>query len=290
MGWMHDMLAYMSMDPVYRRYHHNQITFSLMYAYSERFILPFSHDEVVHLKKSMLSKMPGDWWQQFANLRALYGYMFGHPGKKLMFMGDEFGQWSEWNHDVGLDWYLTSHRMHAGLQQWVRDLNACYAREPALHERDDSPDGFEWIDCNDHEGNVVSFIRRAADPHDILLFACNFSAVPRYDYRVGAPREGVWTEILNSDATVYGGSGVGNFGSVETSPTPQHGRPWSLSLTLPPLAVVAFRAPRRPIDWSPDSKWLIARSVAGVLDLVEVETGRVLPLGYTASHRPAGLK
>jgi 1,4-alpha-glucan branching enzyme len=246
MGWMHDMLEYMSLDPVYRRYHHNQITFSLMYAYSERFVLPFSHDEVVHLKKAMVSKMPGDIWRMFANLRALYGYMFGHPGKKLMFMGDEFGQWREWNHDISLDWHLTNDAMHAGLQRWVRDLNVVYRREPALYERDDSPDGFEWIDCSDHEGNVVSFIRRAADANDILLFACNFSAVPRYGYGIGAPVGGVWEEILNSDATTYGGAGMGNFGAVETTPTPLHGRPHALSLTLPPLAVVAFRAPPRP--------------------------------------------
>jgi 1,4-alpha-glucan branching enzyme len=243
MGWMHDMLEYTALDPVYRRYHHNLITFSLMYAYSERFVLPFSHDEVVHLKQSMLSKMPGDAWKMFANLRALYGYMFGHPGKKLMFMGDEFGQWSEWNHDVSLDWHLTSHAMHAGLQQWVRDLNACYRAEPALYERDDSPEGFEWIDCSDHEGNVVSFVRRSADRSNVVLFACNFAAIPRYDYRIGAPASGAWTEILNSDAEVYGGSGVGNFGSVDALEAPSHGRPFSLSLTLPPLGIVAFRAP-----------------------------------------------
>jgi 1,4-alpha-glucan branching enzyme len=244
---MHDMLDYMQLDPIYRRYHHNRITFSLMYAFSERFLLPFSHDEVVHLKKSMLSKMPGDVWQRFANLRALYGYMFGHPGKMLMFMGDEFGQWGEWNHDSSLEWHLTANSMHAGLQRWVRDLNTTYRGEPALYERDDSPDGFEWIDCSDHEGNVVSFVRRGADPENVVLFACNFSAVPRHDYRVGAPMSGVWTEILNSDAAVYGGSGMGNFGAVETSEIPTHSRPWSLSLTLPPLAVVAFRAPQRII-------------------------------------------
>ena len=244
MGWMHDMLQYTALDPVYRRYHHNLITFSMMYAYSERFMLPFSHDEVVHLKKSMLSKMPGDAWQMFANLRALYGYMFGHPGKKLMFMGDEFGQWHEWNHDLQLDWHLTSNSMHAGLQQWVRDLNALYAREPALFERDDAPDGFEWMDCSDHEGNVVSFVRRAADPQDLVLFACNFSAVPRLDYRIGVPVSGTWAEILNSDGKEYGGSGMGNFGAVDTTPEPKHGRAQSLALTLPPLAVVAFRAPR----------------------------------------------
>jgi 1,4-alpha-glucan branching enzyme len=244
MGWMHDMLDYMELDPIYRRYHHNRITFSLMYAFSERFLLPFSHDEVVHLKKSMLSKMPGDVWQRFANLRALYGYMFGHPGKMLMFMGDEFGQWGEWNHDLSLEWHLTGNSMHAGLQRWVRDLNTTYRGEPALYERDDSPDGFEWIDCSDHEGNVVAFVRRGADPENVVLFACNFSAVPRHDYRLGVPASGAWDEILNSDATVYGGSGQGNFGVVQTSDTPSHGRPWSLSLTLPPLAVVALRAPR----------------------------------------------
>jgi 1,4-alpha-glucan branching enzyme len=216
-----------------------------MYAYSERFVLPFSHDEVVHLKKAMVSKMPGDAWKMFANLRALYGYMFGHPGKKLMFMGDEFGQWREWNHDISLDWHLTNDPLHAGLQRWVRDLNAVYRREPALYERDDAPDGFEWIDCSDHEGNVVSFVRRAADANDMLLFVCNFSAVPRYGYGIGAPVGGVWEEILNSDATTYGGAGVGNFGAVEASPNPLHGRPHSLSLTLPPLSVVAFRVPRR---------------------------------------------
>ena len=244
MGWMHDMLAYMAFDPVYRRYHHNQITFSLMYAYSERFVLPFSHDEVVHLKKAMLSKMPGDVWQKFANLRALYGYMFGHPGKKLMFMGDEFGQWREWNHDISLDWRLTNDPMHAGLQRWVRDLNTLYRHEPALYERDDAPEGFEWIDCSDHEGNVVSFIRRAADPDDVLLFVCNFSAVPRFHYEIGAPVSGEWLEVLNSDAQEYGGSGMGNFGAADTTPNPKHGRPYALTLTLPPLAVVAFRAPR----------------------------------------------
>jgi 1,4-alpha-glucan branching enzyme len=248
MGWMHDMLEYTHLDPVYRRYHHNQITFSMMYAYSERFVLPFSHDEVVHLKKSMLDKMPGDVWQKFANLRALYGYMFGHPGKKLMFMGDEFGQWREWNHDVSLDWELTGDAMHAGLQRWVRDLNAVYRAQPALYERDDSPDGFEWIDCSDHEGNVVSFVRRGADPVDVVLFACNFSAVPRIGYRIGAPVRGRWTEILNSDASDYGGSGVGNFGAAETIDEPTHGRQWSLSLTLPPLGVVAFRAPVQPVN------------------------------------------
>jgi 1,4-alpha-glucan branching enzyme len=243
MGWMHDMLAYMGLDPVFRRFHHDRITFSLMYAYSERFILPFSHDEVVHLKKAMLSKMPGDWWQQFANLRALYGYMVGHPGKKLLFMGDEFGQWREWNHDFSLDWHLAKEPMHAGLQRWVRDLNTTYRGEPALHERDDSPEGFQWIDCADPDRNIVSFVRRAANPERMLLFVCNFSPVPRHNYRVGAPRSGVWAEVLNSDATMYGGSGMGNLGAAETTPFQMHNQPHSLTITLPPLAVVAFRAP-----------------------------------------------
>jgi 1,4-alpha-glucan branching enzyme len=198
---------------------------------------------VVHLKKAMLSKMPGDWWQQFANLRALYGYMVGHPGKTLLFMGDEFGQWREWNHDFSLDWHLANEPMHAGLQRWVRDLNTTYRGEPALYERDDSPDGFQWIDCADPDRNIVSFVRRAAKPERMLLFVCNFSPVPRHHYRVGAPLPGVWTEVLNSDATLYGGSGMGNFGAAETTPFPMHNQPHSLTITLPPLSVVAFRAP-----------------------------------------------
>jgi 1,4-alpha-glucan branching enzyme len=247
MGWMHDMLAYMSQDPVHRSFHHNRITFSLFYAFSERYILPLSHDEVVHLKRSMLDKMPGDEWQKFASLRALYGYMFGHPGKQLLFMGDEFGQWREWDHDRSLDWHLLGQPRHAGLQRWVRDLNTLYRGEPSLWQRDGSPDGFEWIDCNDHERSLVSFVRRAADATDLLLFVCNFTPVPRQNYRVGAPVEGHWAEVLNSDATLYGGSGMGNFGGADTTPLPMHGRSWSLNVTLPPLSVVVFRAPR-PTD------------------------------------------
>jgi 1,4-alpha-glucan branching enzyme len=216
----------------------------MFYAFSERFVLPFSHDEVVHLKGSMIGKMPGDTWQKFANLRALYAYMFGHPGRPLMFMGDEFAQGREWNHDRSLDWHLLRDPLHAGLQRLVRDLNALYRTEPSLHQRDDSPEGFEWIDCNDHERSLVSFVRRAADPDDALLFVCNFTPVPREHYRLGATASGTWTEILNSDATIYGGSGMGNLGSVEASDQPMHGRPWSLTLTLPPLAVVVLRAPR----------------------------------------------
>ncbi len=247
MGWMHDMLEYMKLDPIHRRYHHNRITFSMFYAFSERFVLPFSHDEVVHMKGSLIGKMPGDLWQKFANLRALVGYMFGHPGRPLMFMGGEFAQWREWNHDRGLDWNLLEYPMHRGLRSWIRDCNMLYRGEPSLHELDDSPQGFEWIDCNDNERSLISFLRHARDPADTLLFVCNFTPVPREQYRLGASAPGTWTEILNSDATDYGGSGMGNLGSVEATNEPMHGRPWSLVLTLPPLSVIVLRAPR-PAD------------------------------------------
>jgi 1,4-alpha-glucan branching enzyme len=242
LGWMHDMLDYMAKDPVYRSYHHQLITFSLMYAFTENFVLPFSHDEVVHLKGSMLSRMPGDEWQKFANLRLLYGYMFGHPGKKLLFMGDEFGQWNEWNHDTSLDWHLLAGERHRGLQRWVRDLNSLYRGEPALHQRDHEPAGFEWVDCNDNARSVVSFLRRGGDG-PALLFACNFTPVPRHDYRLGVPSGGRWDEVLNSDATSYGGSGQGNFGGAEAAARPLHGRSYSLGITIPPLGIVGFREP-----------------------------------------------
>ena len=209
MGWMHDVLDYMSQDPIFRSYHHNQITFSLIYAFSENFILPLSHDEVVYGKGSMLGKMPGDDWQKFANLRLLYGFMFGHPGKKLLFMGDEFGQCSEWNHDSSLDWHLLRDPAHAGLLRWVRDLNTLYRGQPALYELESESAGFEWVDCNDFHRSVISFLRRASDPNDMLLVACNFTPVPRQNYRVGVPSGGAWKEILNSDAPLYGGSGAG---------------------------------------------------------------------------------
>ncbi len=244
MGWMHDMLDYMGREPVHRSHHHNSITFSMMYAFSENFVLPFSHDEVVHGKGSMISRMPGDRWQRFANLRALYGYMYGHPGKKLLFMGGEFGQWREWNHEASLDWHLLEEADHRGLQRWVRDLNTCYRAEPALHAVDFEPGGFEWVDCNDNQRSVVSFLRRGRQPGQVVLFVCNFTPVVREAYRVGIPTGGYWTEILNSDAPLYGGSGQGNFGGVDAAPAGAHGRPWSLSLSLPPLAVVAFRGPR----------------------------------------------
>ena len=241
MGWMHDVLNYTSQDPVFRTYHHNEITFSLVYAFAENFVLPFSHDEVVYGKGSMIRKMPGDDWQKFANLRLLYGFMFGHPGKKLLFMGDEFGQWSEWNHDASLEWNLLEHPSHAGLKRWVRDLNTLYRGEPLLHTMDFNSAGFEWVDCKDFQRSIISFLRRAQNPSDQLLFVCNFTPVVRQNYRVGVPLEGHWKEILNSDAPLYGGSGQGNFGGLSTVPLPIHGRPFSLNMTLPPLGIVIFR-------------------------------------------------
>jgi 1,4-alpha-glucan branching enzyme len=243
MGWMHDTLSYMAKDPIYRIYHHSQLTFSLMYAFSENFILPFSHDEVVYGKGSMIRKMPGDDWRKFANLRLLYGFMFGHPGKKLLFMGNDFGQWNEWNHDSSLDWHLLEQdARHKQLQRWVRDLNTLMRGEPALYELDSDPAGFEWIDCNDVARSVLSFLRRGNRPEDALLFVCNFTPVPHHNYRVGAPAGGFWKEVMNSDAPLYGGSGQGNMGGVEASPLSMHGRPWSLSVTAPPLGVVIFKA------------------------------------------------
>ena len=241
MGWMHDVLNYTSQDPVFRNYHHNEITFSLVYAFAENFVLPFSHDEVVYGKGSMIRKMPGDDWQKFANLRLLYGFMFGHPGKKLLFMGDEFGQWSEWNHDASLEWNLLEHPSHAGLKRWVRDLNTLYRGEPLLHTMDFNSAGFEWVDCKDFQRSIISFLRRGQNPSDQLLFVCNFTPVVRQNYRVGVPLEGHWKEILNSDAPLYGGSGQGNFGGLSTVPLPIHDRPFSLNMTLPPLGIVIFR-------------------------------------------------
>ena len=245
MGWMHDVLNYMSQDPVFRNYHHNEITFSLVYAFAENFVLPFSHDEVVYGKGSMIRKMPGDDWQKFANLRLLYGFMFGHPGKKLLFMGDEFGQLSEWNHDASLEWHLLEQPSHAGLKRWARDLNTLYRGELLLHTTDFNPAGFEWVDCKDFQRSIISFLRRGQNPNDQLLFVCNFTPVVRQNYRVGVPLEGYWKEILNSDAPLYGGSGHGNFGGLSTVPLPIHGRPFSLNMTLPPLGIVIFRPESR---------------------------------------------
>jgi 1,4-alpha-glucan branching enzyme len=240
LGWMHDTLAYMSHDPIERKNHHNQLTFRMLYAFSENFVLPLSHDEVVYGKRSLLEKMPGDAWQKFANLRLLFGYMFAQPGKKLMFMGDEFGQDREWNHDASLDWHLLDVPMNKGLKRWVRDLNTAYRGEPALHELDCHPDGFAWIDCNDVGQSVLCLLRNGRSG-DQVLFVCSFTPTPRHNYRVGVPRSGRWEEILNSDAPIYGGSGQGNIGEVKTAPIAWHGHPQSLNLTLPPLAMIAFR-------------------------------------------------
>jgi 1,4-alpha-glucan branching enzyme len=241
MGWMHDTLEYFSKDPIHRKYHHNSLTFRMLYAFHENFVLPLSHDEVVYGKRSLLGKMPGDDWQKFANLRLLFGYMFAQPGKKLLFMGGEFGQWREWVHDESLDWHLLEYAPHRGLQRWVEDLNRLYRNEAALHELDCQPAGFEWIDCNDAEGSVVSLIRRGKSADEVVLVVCNFTPVPRYDYRVGVVRGGFWRELLNSDATEYEGSGQGNKGGVESAPAACHGRPYSLNLTLPPLGIVFFK-------------------------------------------------
>ena len=241
MGWMHDTLQYMSVDPLFRKYHHNTLTFRMLYASQENFLLPLSHDEVVHGKGSLISKMPGDYWQKFANLRLLLGYMYGQPGKKLLFMGGEFGQWSEWYHEASLDWHLLAYPMHGALQRWVKDLNRFYNQEPALYTQDFTPAGFEWIDCNDMEQSVITFLRKGLDPGDLMLVVCNFTPVPRHNYRVGVPLSGFWREVLNSDAHDYGGSGHGNLGGAETTPTPWHGRLHSLSLTLPPLGALFFR-------------------------------------------------
>jgi len=241
MGWMHDVLDYLSQDPVLRSYQHNKITFSLVYAFTENFVLPFSHDEVVYGKGSMLRKMPGDEWQKFANLRLLYGFMFGHPGKKLLFMGNEFGQWSEWNHDASLEWHLLGEPLHARLRHWLGDLNALYRSDPSLHQLDSDAAAFEWVDCTDAQRSVISFLRRGRNPREQLLFVCNFTPVIRQNYRIGVPLNGLWREVLNSDAAMYGGSGQGNFGGLSAMPFPIHGRPFSLNMTLPPLGIVVFR-------------------------------------------------
>ncbi|MGE5619319.1 MAG: 1,4-alpha-glucan branching protein GlgB [Sphingomonadaceae bacterium] len=241
MGWMHDTLQYMSYDPIYRKFHHGEITFRSVYAFSENFVLPLSHDEVVHGKRSLVEKMPGDDWQKFANLRLLLGYMWAQPGKKLLFMGGEFGQRAEWNHDASLDWHLLQYPPHAGVQRWVEDLNRLYAREPALHLLDFDPAGFEWISEEDAEHSVLAFLRRGREAGDVVLVACNFTPVPRHNYRVGVPSDGFWVELLNSDSPRYGGSGQGNLGGVEATPIPFHGRPYSLSLTLPPLGVLFMK-------------------------------------------------
>jgi 1,4-alpha-glucan branching enzyme len=235
MGWMHDTLQYMSKEPIHRKFHHNSLTFGLLYAFTENFILPLSHDEVVHGKGSLIGKMPGDIWQKFANLRAYYTFMYTMPGKKLLFMGAEIGQWNEWNHDASLDWHLLQHREHAGLSRALKDLNWLYRSRTALHERDCEPEGFRWIDCNDGDASVLSYIRRGADPNDFVVVVCNFTPVVRRDYRIGVPQSGGYYEAFNSDSEFYGGSNVGNGCNLHTLGAPLHGQPDSLSVTLPPL-------------------------------------------------------
>ncbi len=241
MGWMHDILQYAHEDPVHRRWHHSLITFSMLYAFTENFILPLSHDEVVHGKGGMLDKMPGDAWQKRATLRGLYAFMYGHPGKKLMFMGDEFGQWREWNHDRSLDWHLLDDPPHAALRRFVRDLNRHYHAEPALYERDFDPDGFRWIDANDNENSVLSMVRYARDRRAFLIMVFNFTPVPRPGYRIGVPEPGWYAELLNSDSDVYGGSNVGNGGGVASDPIPAHGFDQSVCLMVPPLGCLFLK-------------------------------------------------
>jgi 1,4-alpha-glucan branching enzyme len=238
MGWMHDTLAYFQEDPVHRKYHHDQLTFRSIYAFTENYCLPISHDEIVHGKGSMINKMPGDDWQKFANLRSLYSYMYTTPGKKLLMMSTEFGQWQEWSHERSLDWHLLQHDSHAGLKRCVSDLARLYRDEPALHDGDVDPAGFEWVDAADWEQSVVSYLRRTRDGSRELLVVANLTPVPRHNYRVGVPNRGWWAERFNSDAAAYGGSGIGNQGMVATSPLPSHGRDHSVNLTLPPLAVL----------------------------------------------------
>jgi len=241
MGWMNDTLEYINKDPVFRRYHHRLLTFSLLYAFSENFILPFSHDEVVHMKGSMWGKAPGDDWQKAAALRALYGYMYAHPGKKLMFMGAEFGQTREWSHDRSLDWHLLDQPLHRGLWSFMKDLNRTYASEPALYQCDFDGAGFQWIDCNDSDNSVVSLIRRATDHEDFVAAILNFTPVPRHGYVLGMPRAGTYRELLNSDAAAYGGSNAGNGGEITTDAVPAHGYQQSARLTLPPLGFLLLK-------------------------------------------------
>jgi 1,4-alpha-glucan branching enzyme len=241
MGWMHDTLKYMSEDPVHRKFHHNDLTFRMLYAFNENFMLPLSHDEVVHGKGSLIAKMPGDEWQKFANMRLLFAWMYAQPGKKLIFMGGEFGQWHEWDVESSLDWHLLNHAPHAGLSHWVGDLNRVLREESALHEIDFEPAGFSWIDASDNEQSVVSVLRKGSAPNDLIVAAFNFTPVPRHNYQIGTPMGGHWRELLNSDAPMYGGSGQGNLGGVDASPVGRHGHLHSVTLTLPPLGAIFLK-------------------------------------------------
>jgi 1,4-alpha-glucan branching enzyme len=240
MGWMNDVLSYFHKDPVHRSYCHNNLTFGLLYAFHENFVLPLSHDEVVHGKGSLISKMPGDDWQKFANLRTLFGYMYGHPGKKLLFMGGEFGQWGEWNSSQSLDWHQLEHDNHRGIQNWVKDLNQFYQNNPALYEVDFEHKGFSWVDCHDHQQSVLTFLRFDSTSKNIILVVCNFTPVPRYNHRLGVSRGGYWKEALNSDSKLYWGSDLGNCGGAMAEETPWHGHPFSISITVPPLSCMFF--------------------------------------------------
>jgi 1,4-alpha-glucan branching enzyme len=242
MGWMHDTLAYFSQDPIHRQYLQGTLTFRMLYGYTENFVLPLSHDEVVHGKGSLIGKMPGDEWQKFANLRLLYGYMFAQPGKKLLFMGDEFGQVREWTHESSLEWHVLQYPVHSGVMAWVEQLNRTYKAEPGLHVFDADPAGFEWVDCNDTNSSVLSFLRKGKSPKDTILAVFNFTPVPRQPYRIGVPSGGFWREILNSDGKDYGGSGWGNMGGKQAEEQTVHGRPYSLTLTLPPLSAIFLKA------------------------------------------------
>jgi len=248
MGWMNDFLRYIGMDPIYRKYHHNNITFSMMYHYSENFILPLSHDEVVHGKGSMINKMFGDLWCKFAGLRVSYGFMYGHPGKKLLFMGNEFGQFNEWNYKQSLDWHLLEFDLHKKLRKFVHDLNMLYKTERCLYELDYDVKGFEWLDCNDKDHSIVSFIRRSREEKDFLVFVCNFTPVAHSNYRIGVPYDVFYREILNSDSYIYGGSNMGNLGGVHADNYQIHNRPYSISLQIPPLSILVFK----PV-YAPDS-------------------------------------
>jgi 1,4-alpha-glucan branching enzyme len=241
MGWMHDTLTYMTKDPVHRKYHHHDMTFSLLYAFNENFVLPLSHDEVVHGKGSLVNKMSGDEWQKFANLRAYYGFMWAHPGKNLLFMGGEFGQWQEWNFNAGLEWGALTAPNHQGVQRFIKDLNQLYQNEPALYEDDFEWTGFTWIDANDSDNSVFSFMRNAKSTDEFIVVVSSFTPIPRQNYRIGVPKPGFYQEILNSDSEYYWGSNVGNDGGRHTDDAASHGHPYSLSLTLPPLATIMLK-------------------------------------------------
>ena len=289
MGWMHDTLSYIGKDPIYRGYHHNQMTFSLMYAFSENFVLPISHDEVVHGKGSLWERMPGDAWNKAANVRALLAYMWAHPGKQLLFMGSEFGQAREWSEERSLDWDLLGNPLHGGIKSLVGDLNRVYKDNPALYTRDNTPEGFSWIDANDAAGNVLSFLRHGVDADGnptVLACVANFSGGPRDDYRVGLPFAGRWREVLNTDAEIYGGSGVGNLGVVEAEPQMWHGRPASAALRLPPSGVL-WLAPERLAEIGAGQAADIGQAAAVAPFAPEV-VGDTAP-AITVPDSPAGL-